>query len=115
MDETKLEEMELTEPAQERDYGSEVQALFAARPELLGEELPEEVLQACVRGEPLTEAYNRFARARHAESKRLRQENRVLRENARSAAQAPVRGVSRGGSVVSRPEDPFLRGFNGWE
>ena len=116
MEDRIMEEVVETEAVQdapaERDYGSEVQALYAARPELRGETLPDEVLQDCVRGEKLTDAYSRFAKARHAESKQLRTENRVLRENAKSAAKAPVRGVSRGGSVSSKPEDPFLRGFN---
>ena len=116
MEETILEEIAETEEVQEtpaeRDYGSEVQALYEARPELRGEPLPDEVLQACVQGQKLTDAYSQFAKARHAESKQLRTENRVLRENAKSAAKAPVRGISRGGSVSSKPEDPFLRGFN---
>jgi len=65
-----------------------------------------------VGGKRLTEAYNDFAKAQKQETEALRKENRVLRQNARSAAQAPVRGVSRGGSVSCGPEDPFLKGFN---
>ena len=116
MEDMVMEEVVETEEVQaapgERDYGSEVQALYEARPELRGEALPDEVLQACVKGQKLTDAYSQFAKARHAESKQLRRENRVLRENAKSAAKAPVRGVSHGGSVSNKPEDPFLRGFN---
>ena len=113
-----LEETEVQEevPAsEERDFGAEVQALFLARPELRGGELPREVLMACVDGKPLTEAYSDYAKAQRQEAESLRQENRVLRQNAKAAAQAPVRGVTRGGGTNAKPEDAFLRGFNsGW-
>lgn len=100
-----------TAPA-ERDYGSEVRDLFAQRPELRGEQLPQEVLEACVAGKPLKEAYDDFARRQREEAAALRKENRILREQAKTASRTPVRGVTRGGSVHAQPEDPFLRGFN---
>ena len=37
----------------QRDYAAEVASLYAARPELRGTELPEEVVAACVRGTSL--------------------------------------------------------------
>lgn len=95
-----------------RDYGAEVRELFAARPELRGGELPEAVLQACIGGKSLTEAYNDYAKTRRQDADSLREENRILRQNAKAAAQAPVRGVTRGGSTDAKPEDAFLRGFN---
>ena len=121
MEEIRMEEVKESEEAilpeepAEADrahYEQEVQALYAARPELRGEELPDEVLQACVRGKALTEAYNDFARRQRQDAAALRRENRILRQNARAAAPAPVRGVTRGGGVASQPEDAFLRGFN---
>ena len=121
MEELVREEAVQEEPAEvqalpeERDYQSEVRALWEARPELRGQMLPDAVAMACVGGKRLTDAYNDFAKAQKQETENLRKENRVLRQNARSAAQAPVRGVSRGGSVSGGPEDPFLKGFNaGW-
>ena len=107
-----MEEQKVQTVEQERDYGSEVRELFSQRPELRGEELPEEVLRACVGGKPLKEAYEDYAGRRQKETEELRKENRILRENARTAARSPIRGVTRGGSVQSAPEDPFLRGFN---
>lgn len=107
-----MEEQKNQTVEQERDYGSEVRALFAQRPELRGEELPEEVLQACIGGKPLKEAYEDYAGRQRKEAEELRKENRILRENAKTAARSPVRGVTRGGSVQNEPEDPFLRGFN---
>lgn len=110
LEETELQTEETAEQA--RDYGAEVRALFEARPELRGGELPGEVLTACVSGKSLTDAYNDYAKARKQDADSLRKENRVLRQNARAAAQAPVRGVTRGGSTNAKPEDAFLKGFN---
>lgn len=95
-----------------RDYAGEVQALYAARPELRGRDLPQEVARACVGGKSLIEAYNEYACRQRADAAELRKENRILRQNAATAARAPVRGVTRGGPTDSQPEDAFLRGFN---
>ena len=107
-----LEETAVEEAPAARDYDAEVQELFAARPELRGGELPAEVLTACVGGQRLTDAYNDYAKACQQDTDNLRKENRVLRQNAKAAAQAPIRGVTRGGSTNAKPEDAFLRGFN---
>ncbi len=112
------EEPEDGEPASKtggRDYAQEVQTLYAARPELRGQGLPEEVARACVDGKSLVEAYNDFARRQRQDAAALRRENRILRQNAATAARAPVRGVTGGGSAAPQGEDAFLRGFNeGW-
>lgn len=85
----------------ERDFAQEVQELYKACPEMRGEELPTEVAQTCVKeGKNLTEAYKAYAEAK------------TQAQNTKAAKQAPVRGVTRGGSVSSQPEDAFLRGFN---
>ena len=109
-------EIQAETPAVEgRDYASEVQALFAARPELRGGELPQQVMLDCVGGKRLTDAYNDYAKAQRQDAAALRRENRILRQNAKAAAQAPIRGVTRGGSAAAKPEDDFLKGFNsGW-
>lgn len=42
---------------EKRNYGMEIQELFAKHPEARKEKLSKEVVQACVRGQNLTEAY----------------------------------------------------------
>ena len=114
MEETAMEPEEIVLP-EGRDYETEVRALFAARPELRGGELPADVMLACVGGKSLTDAYNDYAKAQRQDADALRRENRVLRQNAKAAAQAPIRGVTRGGGTDTKPEDAFLKGFNsGW-
>ena len=58
------------------------------------------------------EAYNEYACRQRSDAAALRKENRILRQNAATAARAPVRGVTRGGPTDAQPEDAFLRGFN---
>ena len=108
-----LEQKETPEQGPDgRDFGQEVRDLYAARPELRGEELPEAVLEAAVRGKTVTEAYNDYVYRQRQDADQLRKENRILRQNAKAAAKAPVRGISRGGGTDTQPEDAFLRGFN---
>lgn len=92
MDEQQNQTME----PQSRAFEQEVHELLAARPELRGEELPKEVVDACIRGKTVTEAYNDYAREQKTKSR---------------PAAAPIRGVTRGGSVQTGPEDAFLRGL----
>ena len=94
------------EPPQ-RDYAGEVRDLLAARPELRGQKLPQEVLHASVRGKTVTEAYNDYAGRRQKETSGLHRQSRAAKQ-----AAAPIRGVTRGGCVQGKPEDTFLRGFN---
>lgn len=101
----------------ERDFTSEVASLLTVHPELKGKRLPDEVVQDCVRNNrPLVQAYTDYeSKQRKAEAEALRKENNTLKQNAEAAKRAPVRGVS-GGGVTSKPDDPFLAGFNadGW-
>ena len=100
--ELEVQQQEPALPAEEeaqppqRDYAGEVAALYEARPELRGTELPSSVVAACVAGKPLREAYNDYARQQRM---------------ARSPRRPAVKGVS-GGAPESRAEDPFLRGCN---
>lgn len=96
-----------------RDFAAEARALMEARPDLAGKKLPDEVIGACVRqGKSLLAAYSEYEIAQQkAEADRLRRENEVLRQNAASAARAPVSGVSGGGKTDTSPEDDFLKGF----
>ena len=91
----------MEEKAVERDFEQEVRDLYEAKPQLRGEELPHEVVKACAEGKNLTQAYEDYAN------------EQTRKQNARAAAQAPVRSVTLGGSVDAKPEDAFLRGFNG--
>lgn len=91
-----MENQEMQMETQEaRAFDEEIRELLTARPELRGEELPQEVVEACIRGKRVTEAYNDYARQQ---------------KQPRPAA-APIRGVTRGGSVQTGPEDPFLKGL----
>lgn len=98
-----------TAPARpQRDYAAEVASLYAARPELRGTELPQEVVAACVRGTSLTQAYTDFAR-------RQREEARLRQREARTPRRPAVKSVTQGGAAAAQGEDAFLRGFNtGW-
>ena len=110
-----LMEQAVEETAEEmpeaRDFAWEVQELYESRPELRGSELPEEVVQACIGGQTLQAAYSSYAARQRQEAEALRKENRILRQNEKAAAKAPIRGISRGGSVPAKPEDAFLKGF----
>lgn len=91
-----MEEQTVQTPEQEpRAFDQEIRELLTARPELRGEELPQEVVEACIRGKTVTQAYNDYAQAKKQHSK----------------AAAPIRGVTRGGSVQTGPEDAFLKGL----
>lgn len=99
-------------PAKGRDFQAEVRALMEARPDLQTKRIPEEVVQACVRGKPLLAAYAEYeVKQERAEAEKLRRENAILKQNAQAAARAPVNGTE-GAPAPSKPEDDFLKGFN---
>lgn len=79
-------------------------------------EMPEEVAKAVARGADLFTAYTAY---RLQESNKaaasLKKENEVLKQNAASAAKAPVRGVTGGGATKQKKESDFLKGFNSEE
>lgn len=110
------EEAQPTPPS--RDFKAEVSELLRAFPKLRGQNLPDEVVQACLKdGTPLVQAYASYKEKQdEAEKTALRKEKATLKHNADAAARAPVRGVSKGGPTDTKPEDPFLKGFNsdGW-
>ena len=89
----------MEEKTVERDFEQEVRDLYEAKPQLRGEELPREVVEACAGGKNLTEAYEAYA------------DEQAQKQNVKAKAQAPVRSVTLGGTVDSKPEDVFLRGF----
>lgn len=97
-----------TEPV--RDFKAEVEQLKALFPEV--KEIPDEVACAAAKGVPLLSAYLALRDKQSAQTAAaLKKENQILRQNAASAAKAPVRGVS-GGGAVQKPVDPALKGFD---
>ena len=116
MDETNVSTVQ-AEPAvelPERDFAAEAEALIEARPELRGKPLPDAVLRTALEeNQPLLRAYlDHEQRETSAELARLREENRVYRQNAEAAKRSPVQGAAHPGG--DDPEaDPFLTGFNG--
>ena len=100
-------------PSPTRDFKAEVKALLDARPELIGTEIPSEVVNDCVRnGKPLMAAYTQYEEKQmRAENERLSKRIKVLEQNAASAARAPVSGVTGGGPTDTKPKDDFLLGF----
>jgi hypothetical protein len=98
-----------------RDFKPEVAELVELYPELSGKTLPQEVVNAALKGKSLVAAYTQYVRGQEkAEKERLQKENRTLKQNAESAKRAPVRGVAKGGAPNVGAEDPFLKGFNSY-
>lgn len=108
------EESAPTSAATARDFQAEAQELLRERPDLRGKTLPQEVVNACVKGNKnLLVAYAEYeARQEKAEAERLRKENDILKQNAASAAKAPVKGATGGGATDTKPRDPFEEGFD---
>ena len=116
MDETNVNpaQAEPVTEVPERDFAAEAEALIEARPELRGKPLPDGVLRTALEeNQPLPRAYrDHEQRETSAELERLREENRVYRQNAEAAKRSPVLGAAHPGG--DDPEaDPFLTGFNG--
>ena len=98
-----------------RNPQAEVAELLAAKPELYGKQIPQEVFVAsAVGGKSLLAAYTEYEAAKsRSEAEKLRTENNIHKQNAANAAKAPVKGVSAGGAAKDKNgEDDFLRGFN---
>lgn len=98
------------DPSPVRDFRSEVEQLKALYPEF--NEVPDEVARAAAKGIPLLTAYLAYRDKQSAQTAAsLKKENQVLKQNAASAAKAPVKGVS-GGGVAPKKVDNFLKGFD---
>lgn len=103
--------------APKRDYQKEIAELLAYKPELVGQQIPEEVVKATEDGTPYLYAYLKYENQRvTAANEQTKKENNIYKQNAASAARAPVKGVSGGGETDTKPTDNFLVGFNsdGW-
>ncbi len=98
-----------------RDFAAEWRELAEAHPEVVGKELPEDIYRACMESElsPLR-VYETMMLTKQAEEiESLKKEIATLRQNAETAARAPVSAVSDyGGSA--EPEDLFARSFKSY-
>ena len=109
------EETETTTKAGQRDFAPEVAVLLETYPELRGQTLPKEVVDATLSGQTLVAAYTKYIqRQTKADNDRLNKENKTLKQNAEAARRAPVRGVAKGGATNVGAEDPFMKGFNAY-
>ena len=87
----------------------QVAELLQARPDLIGKQLPPEVFEAAKSGKNLLAAYTAYeVQQARDEVAKLRKENEIYKQNAASAAKAPVKGVSGGGATDTKARDPIL-------
>ena len=99
-----------TTAASVHDLREEITKLKVLFPDFT--EMPEEVVQATQQGVDLLTAYAVYRSRNTAKAAAsLKKENEVLKQNAASAAKAPVRGVTGGGSTAQK-EDPWLKAFD---
>ena len=94
-----------------RDYAAEVTQLKALFPSV--GEIPDEVLNvAATQDIPVVTAYLAYRDRENAKAAAsLKKENAILKQNAASAAKAPVKGVT-GGGVSPDKVDYFIEGFD---
>lgn len=102
---------EAKEAAPVRNFVEEIRQLRALYPDL--KQLPDEVVRAASQaGVSLLDAYHAYRDKQSAKTAAsIEKENRILKQNAASAAKAPVKGVS-GGGVAPKKSDPFVSGFD---
>lgn len=103
-------EDKVQEKAAPRDFEAEVRQLQALYPDF--KEVPDEVAYAVANGTNLLTAYLAYREKQTSKAAAsLKKENEVLKQNAASAAKAPVRGVT-GGGATDKPKSDFERGFD---
>jgi hypothetical protein len=94
-----------------RDFVAEVNQLRALYPDF--KEVPDEVARSVAQGVPLLAAYLAYRDKQSGKTAAaLKKENEILKQNAASAAKAPVTGVTGGGKATPEKVDPFLQGFD---
>lgn len=97
--------------APSRDFEGEIRQLKALYPDF--KEMPDEVAKAAANGANLLTAYVAYrAKQTSQAAASLKRENEVLRQNAASAAKAPVKGVTGGGATDTKPKNNLLVGFD---
>lgn len=103
-----------------RDINDELRQLRIVRPSLRS--IPDEVARMVAAGVNVTQAYLAWeAENNRKAADKLKKENEVLKQNAASAARAPVTGVTGGGATTGKPvskfDEQFMKGFdegNAW-
>ena len=102
--------------APERNYEAEWKELADAHPELVGNQLPDDIMQACLNSTlPPIRVYESMMIVKQAaEIKALQDEIATLRQNAEAAAKAPVRATTPGGKTDTEAEDAFIRAFKSY-
>ena len=99
----------------QRNFEAEAFDLLQVYPEMKGQKLPEEVVDAVKRGETILVAYTKYKQKQDkADKARLKKENKTLKQNAEAAKRAPVRGVAKGGATNVGADDPFIKGFSSY-
>lgn len=100
----------MTEEA--RNFQEEIQELLHYHPELVGQMLPDVVIQEALAGKSLLCAYEDYKSGMLRKTNgRLQREVSTLHQNGTGAQRAPVKAVG-GEGLRPRAEDAFLRGFN---
>ena len=99
-----------------RDFEAEWRELADAHPELVGNQLPDDIMQACLNSTlpPIRVYESMMITKQAAEIKALQDEIATLRQNAEAAAKAPVRATTPGGTTDTEAEDDFLRAFKAY-
>ena len=106
--------LEAATPA--RNFEAEWKELADAHPELVGNQLPDDIMQACLNSTlPPIRVYESMMIVKQAaEIKALQEEIATLRQNAEAAAKAPVRATTPGGKTDTEAEDAFIRAFKSY-
>lgn len=101
----------ITQQPMPRDFKAEVDQLKALYPDF--KEMPDEVAKAVSNGTNLLTAYLAYREKQTSKAAAsLKKENEVLKQNAASAAKAPVKGVTGGGATNTKPQHRLLDGFD---
>lgn len=96
-----------------RDYSGEVAQVLALYPQYRDKGIPNEVIAKTFDGTTLLAAMSAYQSALDAKTAAsLSRENKILKQNAASAAKAPVKGVSGGGTVKTQKKSAFEEGFD---
>ena len=94
-----------------RNFTQEVEQLKALYPDF--KEMPDEVAKAAANGANLLTAYVAYREKQTSKAAAsLKKENEVLKQNAASAAKAPVKGITGGGATNTKPKNDLLAGFD---
>ena len=96
-----------------RDFESELSQFRKQYPSV--KELPDEVAIAAANGTNLLTAYVAYREKQTSQTvASLKRENEVLKQNAASAAKAPVRGTTGGGATDTKPKNNLIAGFDSY-